>query len=181
MKQGKFLLDQTVPWFNNSQRHFKSPSPPPTSCAAQSSLSSVERYDPRTNTWTMVAPMNMRRSLLNVAVLDGGWDGTVHLNSGEVYEPEIDQWSFIAPASTARWDAGIAVESDKIYIVGGCDRNAPCTLETECYDPEKNKWSKVASLPVQLMESSVVPFSFLSWKPGVLITVHHMQLHGGRS
>ena len=78
----------------------------------------------------------------------GGWDGTVHLNSGEVYEPEIDQWSFIAPASTARWDAGIAVESDKIYIVGGCDRNAPCTLETECYDPEKNKWSKVASLPV---------------------------------
>ena len=39
--------------------------------AAQSSLSSVERYDPRTNTWTMVAPMNMRRSLLNVAVLDG--------------------------------------------------------------------------------------------------------------
>ena len=78
----------------------------------------------------------------------GGWDGSVHLNSGEVYEPEIDQWSFIAPASTARWDAGISVESDKIYIVGGCDRNALCTLETECYDPEKNKWSKVASLPV---------------------------------
>ena len=39
--------------------------------AAQSSLVSVERYDPRTNTWTMVAPMNVRRSLLNVAVLDG--------------------------------------------------------------------------------------------------------------
>ena len=78
----------------------------------------------------------------------GGWDGSFHLNSGEVYEPEIDQWSMIVPASTARWDAGIAVESDKIYIVGGCDRNALCTLETECYDPEKNKWSKVASLPV---------------------------------
>ena len=31
----------------------------------------MERYDPRTNTWTMVAPMNVRRSLLNVAVLDG--------------------------------------------------------------------------------------------------------------
>lgn len=65
-----------------------------------------------------------------------------------MYEPEIDQWSLIVPASTARWDAGIAVESDKIYIVGGCDRNALCTLETECYDPEKNKWSKVAPLPV---------------------------------
>lgn len=39
--------------------------------AAQSSLSTVERYDPRTNTWNNVAPMNIRRSLLNVAVLDG--------------------------------------------------------------------------------------------------------------
>ena len=86
--------------------------------------------------------------LFTYICLQGGWDGSVHLNSGEVYEPEIDQWSFIAPASTARWDAGISVESDKIYIVGGCDRNALCTLETECYDPEKNKWSKVASLPV---------------------------------
>lgn len=83
-----------------------------------------------------------------ISCSSGGWDGTVHLNSGEVYEPDIDHWSFIAPASTARWDAGIAVESDKIYIVGGCDRNALCTLETECYDPDKNKWSKVASLPV---------------------------------
>ena len=86
--------------------------------------------------------------LFSYISFQGGWDGSVHLNSGEVYEPEIDQWSFIAPASTARWDAGISVESDKIYIVGGCDRNALCTLETECYDPEKNKWSKVASLPV---------------------------------
>lgn len=65
-----------------------------------------------------------------------------------MYDPDIDQWSLIEPASTARWDAGIAVESDKIFIVGGCDRNALCTLETECYDPEKDKWSKVASLPV---------------------------------
>lgn len=80
--------------------------------------------------------------------LSGGWDGTIHLNSGEVYEPAIDQWSFIAYASTARWDAGIAVESDKVFMVGGCDRNALCTLETECYDPENNEWTKVASLPV---------------------------------
>ena len=90
----------------------------------------------------------LSRVLFSYICFQGGWDGSVHLNSGEVYEPEIDQWSFIAPASTARWDAGISVESDKIYIVGGCDRNALCTLETECYDPEKNKWSKVASLPV---------------------------------
>lgn len=65
-----------------------------------------------------------------------------------MYEPDIDQWSNIAKASTARWDAAIAVENDKIYVVGGCDRNSLCTLETECYDPDKKKWGKVAPLPV---------------------------------
>ena len=39
--------------------------------SAQSSLNNVERYDPRTNTWAPVAPMLKKRSLLNVAVLDG--------------------------------------------------------------------------------------------------------------
>lgn len=47
--------------------------------AAQSSLSTVERYDPRTNTWNTVASMNIRRSLLNVAVLDGKYDITILL------------------------------------------------------------------------------------------------------
>ena len=42
--------------------------------AAQSSLSTVERYDPRTNNWNMVGSMSIRRSLLNVAVLDGKFD-----------------------------------------------------------------------------------------------------------
>lgn len=39
--------------------------------AAQSSLASVERYDPKTNTWTNVSQMLCRRSLLNVAALEG--------------------------------------------------------------------------------------------------------------
>ena len=78
----------------------------------------------------------------------GGWDGKNHLSSAEVYQPEIDEWSFISSASTARWDAGVAVNSDKIYVVGGCDRNAVCTLQTECYDTVTDTWTQVASLPV---------------------------------
>ncbi len=34
------------------------------------SLSSVERYSPRTNKWEMVSPMTMRRSSVATAVLD---------------------------------------------------------------------------------------------------------------
>lgn len=84
---------------------------------------------------------------INVLDVVGGWDGTCHLNSGEVYSPDIDEWSVIPNANTARWDAGIAVDDNKVYIVGGCDRNALCTSETECFDCEKHEWSVVASLP----------------------------------
>ena len=39
--------------------------------AAQSSLNNVERYDPKTNNWSVVASMLTRRSLLNVVALEG--------------------------------------------------------------------------------------------------------------
>ena len=39
--------------------------------AAQSSLANVERYDPKTNTWSAVSQMLTRRSLLNLAALEG--------------------------------------------------------------------------------------------------------------
>lgn len=78
----------------------------------------------------------------------GGWDGNTHLNSGEVFDPEENTWTFISPAGTARWDAGVAVDGDKLFIVGGCDRNAVCTLQTECYNTETDTWVNVASLPI---------------------------------
>ena len=52
-------------------------------------ISSVERYDPQTNEWRMVAPMNKRRCGVGVAVLNdllyavGGHDGQSYLNSVE--------------------------------------------------------------------------------------------------
>lgn len=84
----------------------------------------------------------------NILLCVGGWDGTTHLNSGEVYNPETDKWTFIAPASTSRWDAGVAVDGDKIFVVGGCDRNAVCTIQTECYNTVTDSWSQVTNLPV---------------------------------
>lgn len=54
-------------------------------------ISSVERYDPQTNEWRMVAPMNKRRCGVGVAVLNdllyavGGHDGQSYLNSVERY------------------------------------------------------------------------------------------------
>lgn len=52
-------------------------------------ISSVERYDPQTNEWRMVAPMSKRRCGVGVTVLNdllyavGGHDGQSYLNSIE--------------------------------------------------------------------------------------------------
>lgn len=55
-------------------------------------ISSVERYDPQTNEWRMVASMSKRRCGVGVSVLDdllyavGGHDGSSYLNS-------VERWS----------------------------------------------------------------------------------------
>lgn len=52
-------------------------------------ISSVERFDPQTSEWRMVAPMSKRRCGVGVAVLNdllyavGGHDGQSYLNSIE--------------------------------------------------------------------------------------------------
>lgn len=52
-------------------------------------INSVEKYDPNSNEWRMVAPMNKRRCGVGVAVLNdllyavGGHDGQSYLNSIE--------------------------------------------------------------------------------------------------
>ena len=52
-------------------------------------ISSVERYDPQTNEWRMVASKSKRRCGVGVSVLDdllyavGGHDGSSYLNSVE--------------------------------------------------------------------------------------------------
>lgn len=59
-------------------------------------ISSVERYDPQTNEWRMVASMSKRRCGVGVSVLDdllyavGGHDGSSYLNSVE--RCAIIQW-----------------------------------------------------------------------------------------
>lgn len=58
-------------------------------------ISSVERYDPQTNEWRMVASMSKRRCGVGVSVLDdllyavGGHDGSSYLNSVERWALDV--------------------------------------------------------------------------------------------
>jgi len=115
-------------------------------------IASVERYDPQTGEWKLVAPMSKRRCGVGVAVLSdllyavGGHDGQSYLNSIERYDPQTNQWSSeVAPTSTCRTSVGVAVLDGYLYAVGGQD-GVSCLNYVERYDPKENKWSKVASM-----------------------------------
>ncbi len=57
------------------------------------------RYDPKTDTWTAVAPMSLSRDAVGVCLLGdrlyavGGYDGQVYLNTVEAYDPQTNEWT----------------------------------------------------------------------------------------
>lgn len=57
------------------------------------------RYDPKTDTWTMVAPLSMPRDAVGVCLLGdklyavGGYDGQTYLNTMEAYDPQNNEWT----------------------------------------------------------------------------------------
>ncbi|KAF6205181.1 hypothetical protein GE061_019348 [Apolygus lucorum] len=75
----------------------------------------VERYDPRTDTWTNVACMSVGRDAIGVGVLGdkllavGGYDGQSYLRLVEAFDPHMNAWTQVAPLSTGR--AGSCVVS----------------------------------------------------------------------
>ncbi|KAJ6655392.1 hypothetical protein lerEdw1_005450 [Lerista edwardsae] len=58
----------------------------------------VERYDPKTDTWTAVASMSISRDAVGVCLLGdrlyavGGYDGQTYLNTVESYDPQTNEW-----------------------------------------------------------------------------------------
>jgi N-acetylneuraminic acid mutarotase len=113
-------------------------------------LSSVERYDPLTNSWTIVAPMSTARKKHVSAALDGklyacgGWDESTRtaLTSVERYDPDTDSWETVAPMKTARYLSSAAVIDGKLYVAGG-EIGTTEISTVERYDPSANVWEEV--------------------------------------
>ncbi|XP_013782627.1 kelch-like protein diablo isoform X2 [Limulus polyphemus] len=124
-------------------------------------IASVEKYDPQTNEWRMVASMSKRRCGVGVAVLNdllyavGGHDGQSYLNSIERYDPQTNQWSSdVAPTSSCRTSVGVAVLDGHLYAVGGQD-GVSCLNLVERYDPQSNNWTKVAPMSTKRLGVAV--------------------------
>lgn len=97
---------------------------------ANTSISSVEMYDPATNTWTERAPLPTPRQAMGA---DVGADGRIYVVGGapsymhpkpmdvvEIYDPEKDSWEKGPPlVYPRRSHAVVATPDGKIYAIGG--------------------------------------------------------------
>jgi kelch-like protein 19 len=56
-----------------------------------------------------------------------------------------NRWELVAPMNMPRIGLGCAVVNRLMYAVGGYDGNTRLN-QVECYNPEQNKWTFVASM-----------------------------------
>jgi hypothetical protein len=130
-------------------------------------LSSVERYNPLSNSWSLLPQefnMNNPRSHHGIAILPddsifvfGGFNlegsqGDNILSSVEKRDPVTGIWSFVSPMNEARSNVAYAVDQqNRIYAIGGQTKYT--YLDTvERYDPGLDIWEYVASLPDTLSQ-----------------------------
>ena len=134
-------------------------------------ISSVEMYDPKSDTWERKADMPTARSNVSTSVVDGkiyavggikihkrkigpGWGYEIkRLAAVEMYDPVTDTWIQKTDMPTARSTSTCVVDS-KIYAIGGSalsreliQKRKQWRLDTvEIYDPATDTWAKGRSM-----------------------------------
>lgn len=86
--------------------------------------SSIEKYDPATDSWTLIANLDVSRDSIGVTVLGnsiitiGGFDGTNYSKTVEKYDPETNKFEKLQPITFAR--AGACVVAVGNNQLSGC-------------------------------------------------------------
>ena len=118
-------------------------------------LSTVEAYDPVTDTWTSKTDIPTPRFGLSISVVDGiiyAFGGTrsnfLGLSTVEAYDPMSDTWTSKSDMPTGRGLLSTSVAAGRIYAFGGFPNGSFIPLsKVEAYDPATDAWAEVADLP----------------------------------
>ncbi len=120
-------------------------------------LTTLEEYDPITNTWASRAPMPTARIGLALVTAPngrlyaiGGYSTAANtaLSHVEEYDPTTNQWTRRADMPTPRTRFGATLGSDgRIYAVGGDFGGFAPQATLEVYDPIANSWQTRAPMP----------------------------------
>ena len=127
-------------------------------------LASVERFDPTTGVWSMVAALPQARSGA-AAVYDGAGDILVFggatsssssTNTALKYNIATNTWSTLASMPSFTAEAAAVLGPDGlIYVLGGKGGEG-VQATVQVYDPTTNTWSRGASLPSGVSDEAAV-------------------------
>ncbi|NWH78362.1 KLH12 protein, partial [Piaya cayana] len=112
---------------------------------------SMERYDPNIDQWSMLGDMQTAREGAGLVVANGviyclgGYDGLNILNSVERYDPHTGHWTNVTPMATKRSVQPLSNIADMIYVSGGFDGSRRHT-SMERYDPNIDQWSMLGDM-----------------------------------
>jgi N-acetylneuraminic acid mutarotase len=110
---------------------------------------SVEMFDPATQSWSLKSPMPTARTTARSAVVDGkiyGFGG----GSVEEYDPATDTWFLKGSMPTSREGFAVSVVNGIIYVMGGVygsQVDGVISNEVNAYDPATSTWSTKVSMP----------------------------------
>ena len=130
------------------------------------SIATVEMYDPKTDTWERKTDMPTARAGVSTLVVDGkiyaigggeskkyqvgaGWghSGTL-LPTIEMYDPGTDTWTQKADMPVPRSSNSTCIVDGKIYIIGGvaANRKQWRLNSVDIYDPATDTWTAAKSM-----------------------------------
>jgi N-acetylneuraminic acid mutarotase/fibronectin type 3 domain-containing protein len=133
-------------------------------------VTTVQMYNPSTDTWTTKANMPTARRYCAAAAVDGiiyviggsyktASTTTTALAINEAYNPATDSWTTKASLPVALHGVTASVANGKIYVIGGATvSNGTGTRVNTVYmyDPSSNTWTQKASMSVARETTSVV-------------------------
>jgi len=123
--------------------------------STDSQLKSTERYDFLLDEWIHMPSMNMARTAVGSACLDGMLyvvggecaladtaEDTLYLHCVEMYDPVRKQWGSKPTMKLARSFVAVAAVGGYLYAIGGEDRGGSYNI-VERYCPKEESWSFV--------------------------------------
>lgn len=120
-------------------------------------LNTMEIYRRDTNSWMFGKDMLSKRAhgaaaYLNQHIyLTGGQGELFGINKGmDIYDVLTYEWISVPYFGVPRSMSGISVSDDKFYVIGGFTKEGETVDTVETYDANKDRWSKIVSLPIRL-------------------------------
>ena len=121
------------------------------------------KFNPQTDKWVSLAPLDFARDRVASAVLNGriyligGYDGTSKLKDVDVYDPATNSWNSAADLPEAIERSTAESFNGKIYLIGGTGD------KVYSYDPSINIWSEEANMTKNINGGSSCIFNGRIW------------------